>query len=61
MFTDVPLGEEVAWQPVTPPDDAAPCLFSVSHAPSGDPAIWTYLPDGPYESRTSDGHSALYT
>src|SRR4029077_6468605 len=25
-------------------------LYAVSHPPDGDPAIWTYLPDGPYES-----------
>jgi len=24
-------------------------LYAVSHAPEGDPAIWTYLPYGPYE------------
>lgn len=29
--------------------DAEP-LFAVSHPPDGDLAIWTYLPDGPYES-----------
>jgi RimJ/RimL family protein N-acetyltransferase len=23
-------------------------LFAVSHPPDGDPAVWTYLPDGPY-------------
>ena len=61
-----PLGEELAWKPAQAPDrvslrgshvlvrpiaatDAAP-LFSLSHPPHGDPAIWTYLPDGPYES-----------
>ena len=36
-------------RPVDAENDAAP-LFSISHAPDGDPAIWTYLPDGPYES-----------
>jgi hypothetical protein len=36
-------------RPVNAESDAAP-LFSVSHVPDGDPAIWTYLPDGPYES-----------
>lgn len=62
----LPLGEPLDWHPVKAPerlslrgshvlvrpvhaDDAAP-LFSVSHPPDGDPAIWTYLPDGPYES-----------
>jgi RimJ/RimL family protein N-acetyltransferase len=28
--------------------DAAP-LYEVSHLPDGDPAIWRYLPDGPYD------------
>ncbi len=61
-----PLGEAVHWRPVArparrplrgshvlvrpvDPADAEP-LFAVSHPPDGDPAIWTYLPDGPYES-----------
>lgn len=26
----------------------AQALYEVSHPPGGDPAIWTYLPDGPY-------------
>jgi RimJ/RimL family protein N-acetyltransferase len=34
---------------VQPATDAEP-LFAASHPPDGDPAIWTYLPDGPYES-----------
>jgi RimJ/RimL family protein N-acetyltransferase len=42
-------GSHVLLRPVNAESDAAP-LFSVSHAPDGDPAIWTYLPDGPYES-----------
>jgi len=42
-------GEHVLLRPVQPQADAAP-LFAVSHPPEGDPAIWTYLPDGPYES-----------
>jgi RimJ/RimL family protein N-acetyltransferase len=25
-------------------------LYAVSHPPGGDPTVWTYLPDGPYES-----------
>jgi RimJ/RimL family protein N-acetyltransferase len=29
--------------------DADP-LYAVSHPPEGDPTIWTYLPDGPYET-----------
>jgi RimJ/RimL family protein N-acetyltransferase len=34
---------------VEPTTDAEP-LYVVSHSPGGDPAIWIYLPDGPYES-----------
>jgi len=42
-------GSHVTVRPVDAEDDAVP-LFSVSHPPDGDPGIWTYLPDGPYES-----------
>jgi len=42
-------GSHVMVRPVDAEDDAVP-LFSVSHPPDGDPGIWTYLPDGPYES-----------
>jgi RimJ/RimL family protein N-acetyltransferase len=42
-------GSHVLLRPVNAESDAAP-LFAASHAPDGDPAIWTYLPDGPYES-----------
>jgi RimJ/RimL family protein N-acetyltransferase len=66
MPSTLPLGEPLAWTPreaprpqplrgahvlVRPvrPDDAA-ALFAASHPPAGDPALWTYLPDGPYES-----------
>ncbi len=42
-------GSHVLVRPVAPDADAEP-LFAVSHPPNGDPAIWTYLPDGPYES-----------
>ncbi len=42
-------GAHILVRPVNAASDAAP-LFSVSHPPDGDPAIWTYLPDGPYES-----------
>ncbi len=37
---------------VRPLDADADCepLFAASHPPAGDPAIWTYLFDGPYES-----------
>jgi len=42
-------GDHVLFRPLDPAADAAP-LHSVSHSPAGDPAIWTYLPDGPYDS-----------
>jgi RimJ/RimL family protein N-acetyltransferase len=42
-------GAHVLLRPVQAARDAEP-LYSVSHPPEGDPAIWTYLPDGPYES-----------
>ena len=65
-MTGLPLGEALTWEPVARPDrtplhgshvilrpvqpeDAEP-LYRVSHPPEGDTAIWTYLPDGPYES-----------
>ncbi len=32
------------------PDEDAPELYAISHAPTGDPSIWTYLYDGPYPS-----------
>jgi RimJ/RimL family protein N-acetyltransferase len=42
-------GAHVLVRPVNAESDAVP-LFSISHPPEGDPSIWTYLPDGPYES-----------
>jgi RimJ/RimL family protein N-acetyltransferase len=36
-------------RPVSARSDAE-ALYAVSHPPEGDPAIWTYLFDGPYES-----------
>jgi len=46
----VPLqGSHVLVRPIVPSADTE-TLFAVSHPPAGDPAIWTYLPDGPYES-----------
>jgi RimJ/RimL family protein N-acetyltransferase len=42
-------GSHVLLRPVDAATDAQP-LYAVSHPPDGDPAIWTYLPDGPYES-----------
>jgi RimJ/RimL family protein N-acetyltransferase len=42
-------GSYVLLRPVDPDSDAQ-SLYSASHLPDGDPTIWTYLPDGPYES-----------
>jgi RimJ/RimL family protein N-acetyltransferase len=42
-------GAHVLVRPVEPDVDAQP-LFAASHPPEGDLAIWTYLPDGPYET-----------
>jgi RimJ/RimL family protein N-acetyltransferase len=42
-------GTHVTLRRLDPELDAAP-LYAVSHLPGGDPSIWTYLPDGPYES-----------
>jgi RimJ/RimL family protein N-acetyltransferase len=42
-------GAHVLVRPVNAESDAVP-LFSISHPPDGDPSVWTYLPDGPYES-----------
>jgi RimJ/RimL family protein N-acetyltransferase len=42
-------GSHILLRPVDAATDAEP-LYAVSHLPAGDPAIWTYLPDGPYES-----------
>jgi RimJ/RimL family protein N-acetyltransferase len=42
-------GRAVLLRPLVPDVDAEP-LYSVSHLPAGDPTIWTYLPDGPYET-----------
>jgi RimJ/RimL family protein N-acetyltransferase len=41
-------GSHVLLRPVEAATDAVP-LYEVSHLPHGDPAIWTYLPDGPYD------------
>jgi RimJ/RimL family protein N-acetyltransferase len=41
-------GARVTLRPVRREDGED--LFAVSHPPEGDPAIWTYLSDGPYES-----------
>jgi RimJ/RimL family protein N-acetyltransferase len=42
-------GSHVLVRPVDAATDAG-SLYAVSHPPEGDPAIWTYLPDGPYDS-----------
>jgi RimJ/RimL family protein N-acetyltransferase len=42
-------GSHVLLRPIDAAHDAEP-LYSVSHLPDGDPTIWTYLPDGPYDS-----------
>jgi RimJ/RimL family protein N-acetyltransferase len=42
-------GAYVLLRPVDPARDAQ-ALYAVSHPPDGDASIWTYLPDGPYES-----------
>jgi len=42
-------GSHVLLRPLDADADAGP-LYAVSHPPAGDPAIWTYLFDGPYES-----------
>jgi RimJ/RimL family protein N-acetyltransferase len=41
------LGSHVSLRRVDADADAE-ALFEVSHRPAGDPAIWTYLPYGPY-------------
>ena len=41
-------GAYVRLRPVLASADAAP-LYALSHAPTGDPSIWTYLFDGPYD------------
>jgi RimJ/RimL family protein N-acetyltransferase len=48
--TGAPLeGRFVLVRPVDAAADAL-ALYEVSHPPSGDPGIWTYLPNGPYPS-----------
>jgi RimJ/RimL family protein N-acetyltransferase len=42
-------GAHILVRPVEADADAGP-LYELSHPPAGDPAIWTYLPDGPYDS-----------
>jgi RimJ/RimL family protein N-acetyltransferase len=40
-------GSHIFLRPVDPHTDAG-ALYAQSHPPDGDPAIWTYLPTGPY-------------
>jgi RimJ/RimL family protein N-acetyltransferase len=40
-------GTRVVLRPIDPDGDAE-SLYAASHAPTGDPGIWTYLYDGPY-------------
>jgi RimJ/RimL family protein N-acetyltransferase len=40
-------GRLVRLRPIDPANDAE-ALYAASHAPAGDPTIWTYLYDGPY-------------
>lgn len=42
-------GSRVTLRPLDAAADAQ-SLYAVSHPPEGDLRIWTYLPDGPYES-----------
>ena len=52
-------GSYVALRPIQPEADAE-ALYAVSHPPSGDARIWTYLPDGPYEGvRAMHDHLVL--
>lgn len=46
---DVLRGQHVLVRPLDASGDAEE-LYAASHPPEGDPSIWTYLPDGPYES-----------
>ncbi len=42
-------GRHAAVRPLEPQTDTE-TLYAISHAPTGDPSIWTYLYDGPYPS-----------
>jgi RimJ/RimL family protein N-acetyltransferase len=41
-------GSHVLLRPIAADD--AEALYAVSHPPKGEPSVWTYLPDGPYQS-----------
>jgi RimJ/RimL family protein N-acetyltransferase len=45
-------GRYAAVRPLRAQGDAAP-LYEVSHAPHGDPGIWTYLPYGPFPDQAA--------
>jgi RimJ/RimL family protein N-acetyltransferase len=45
---DALTGSHVLVRPLDAGRDAEP-LYAASHPPEGDPAIWTYLPYGPFE------------
>jgi RimJ/RimL family protein N-acetyltransferase len=51
-------GRYVELRPLDAERDAA-SMFEVSHEPAGDPAIWTYLFEGPFDSL--DEYRALLT
>ena len=70
-----PIGEQVAFTPVTRPgraelrgahvlvrplqaDADVAALYAASHPPDGDPEIWRYLFEGPFES-AEEMHSSL--
>ena len=42
-------GSYVLLRPPSASADAEP-LYALTHPPTGDASIWTYMPDGPYES-----------
>jgi RimJ/RimL family protein N-acetyltransferase len=62
--SDLPVGPELRWSPVRPPGREplhgdhvllrplramdADDLYAATHAPQGDPSVWTYMSDGPY-------------
>lgn len=66
MSEELSLGEPVQWVAAKTPSQAelrgehillravdradAEPLYAISHPPEGDLTIWTYLPDGPYQS-----------
>jgi RimJ/RimL family protein N-acetyltransferase len=52
-------GSHVLLRPVDAAVDAE-SLYAASHLPDGDPAIWTYLFDGPYESAEELGRALAW-